>query len=626
MKGLGKRLLIGLLLICLLAATVSAAAFENCPGGCAHQAAIGAVHYDTLAEAFAAAADGSTVTLLADLAVAEPMTVSKAITLDLGGKTLSGSSDLLNIAADFTVKNGTVTTSSGTCLLVVGANLTVDKTAKIIATEDAAALILQSPEGDTTDPQTDIRWLNAHLGGHLESSGSNPTVAITSLGDTLYQVTLDKTTAITSAQGNALELHGGGKLTVNGGTYQAKQHALVLDVADEMTLEASVTGGKFLTEAAPIVVTQGKNATAPADFVTGGSYTQLPSGYIPAYCCIKENADHTYTVISAYTLTFRGNGGTGTMAPISVPCGSSVVLPACGFTGSEAMDFAGWMIGGKVYAAGDAFTPTDDVIVTAQWKNHIHTGGKATCLKKAVCTDCGKAYGNLASHKFKHIAAYAPTCDTSGMNSHDMCITCGNRFVGGVEISARAVTIPALGHTWETLEGTPATCTEEGLQTHQKCAECNALRIDGEAVEEAALVIPVSDHNLEQIDAAAATCQQPGMQTHQRCTFCDQLFYQGQAVDASLLSIPTISHVLSDWYSDETEHWKACVSCGEVFRQKGHSDSDLDGICNDCGYQLQPQQEIAPVPEESSGFNWLFLLPIVAAVGISVSLVFKKRK
>ncbi len=75
-------------------------------------ATIGGVGYASLAEAIAAAEDGDTVALLAD--VTEDVVINKNITLDLGGKTLTGtktaSKATLTIAkgATATVKNGIV--------------------------------------------------------------------------------------------------------------------------------------------------------------------------------------------------------------------------------------------------------------------------------------------------------------------------------------------------------------------------------------------------------------------------------------------------------------------------------------------------------------------------------------
>ena len=74
-------------------------------------AAIGAIGYETLEAALAAAKDGETVKLLADVTVAGQLVAEKALTLDLGGKTVTstyanGGYAFLTRAA-VTVKNGT---------------------------------------------------------------------------------------------------------------------------------------------------------------------------------------------------------------------------------------------------------------------------------------------------------------------------------------------------------------------------------------------------------------------------------------------------------------------------------------------------------------------------------------
>ncbi len=568
MKGFGKRLcalVVCILMICLQVATVFAAPMDNCPGNCTHAAAIGTTHYDTLAEAIDAAVDHSTVILLTDVTVSEPLTIAAAITLDLGQKTLSCTAEtvdsFLTVTKDLILRNGKVTTVSGLCVKAADCSLTI---------EDTSVLI--------------------------------------------------------SETGSAVLMSGAGKLTVNGGTFQAKEHILVLDVSKDKTMTVSIAGGTFTSEKEPFLINKEADATAPEKFVTGGTFNQNPSAYIANQCAVTTNGSN-YTVVTSYTIAFQANGGSGSMQNMTVTCGSSVTLPKCGFTAPKNMDFAGWKIGSKTYAAGDTYTPAENVTVIALWKAHVHSGGKATCVKKAVCSICGASYGKLASHKITHISAYDPTCTASGMTRHDKCSVCNTRFVSNVIVSTRSVTLPALGHTWEEVAGIPATCEEAGIQAHQKCADCGALRVDGESVKEDALVIPAGEHVLETVAAVESTCKETGMIAHEQCSACGQLFQEGQPVESESLSIPTIAHVLSDWANDQTEHWKSCISCGEVFRQKAHADADLDGACNDCGYAMAIQQETAPAPqEEQSGFNWLFLVPIAAAVGIAVPLATKKRK
>lgn len=75
-------------------------------------AEVGTTKYETLQAAIAAAQDGQTVTLLADVADCGSLTISKNITLDGGGHTISGNSSISvnmpgNAAADVTIKNVT---------------------------------------------------------------------------------------------------------------------------------------------------------------------------------------------------------------------------------------------------------------------------------------------------------------------------------------------------------------------------------------------------------------------------------------------------------------------------------------------------------------------------------------
>lgn len=73
-------------------------------------AKVGSKKYETLADAIRLAAKGQTVTLLADVADCGSLTISKNITLDGGGHTISGNSSISvnmpgNAAADVTIKN-----------------------------------------------------------------------------------------------------------------------------------------------------------------------------------------------------------------------------------------------------------------------------------------------------------------------------------------------------------------------------------------------------------------------------------------------------------------------------------------------------------------------------------------
>ena len=75
-------------------------------------AKVGSTKYETLADAIRLAAKGKTITLLCDVADCGSLTISKNITLDGGGHTISGNSSISvnmpgNAAADVTIKNVT---------------------------------------------------------------------------------------------------------------------------------------------------------------------------------------------------------------------------------------------------------------------------------------------------------------------------------------------------------------------------------------------------------------------------------------------------------------------------------------------------------------------------------------
>ncbi len=610
MKGFGKRLTVVLLMISLLTVAASAATVENCPGGCLHQAAIGTTHYDTLEDAITAAKAGGTVTLLADTSLSAPLVLEKSVALDLGGKTLTGN---LQFTGGGTVRGGKLLAVSGTALTVTDCTVVIEKTAVLEGCGSApAAALTASKDG------------KARLNVSGTVSGKGPAAVIDArAAEGNCSLYILKNAKITAEENPAIFFDCAGKLDISDGTVQAKKDAISVSIQKDRKTELSITGGKFLTEAGEAIVLKvGDKAEAPKDFVTGGTFTKVPGSYIPSYGKITTNADKTYTVISSYTITYLPGDGSGSMEPVKISCGSKLKLPKNGFSAPKGKDFAGWEVGGKTYSAGDSLTPDDDLTVTALWKTHKHSGGKATCMKKAVCKTCGKSYGNLGSHSLSYVDAYAATCDKAGSQAHQICAYCGECYVDGTIVSADSVYISPLGHNWETQDAIPATCEENGTKAYEKCANCAALRLEGNPITEDVLLIPATGHTTESVAATQATCSEPGIQAHEHCAACDQDFANGKPVAIGDITSATASHVLSDWQSDDTGHWKACVDCQEVFRQKAHADGDADGLCDECGYELGKATD----PGKDSGFSWLFLFPIAAAVGIAVPLAMKKRK
>ena len=103
---------------------------------------------------------------------------------------------------------------------------------------------------------------------------------------------------------------------------------------------------------------------------------------------IKDKAAHVYTddadttcnvcsyertvtppAPTEFIVTFDGNGGTGSMEPVTVEEGSRYVLPACGFTAPVGQEFKAWEIGGVEYNAGDGYVVLGNTEIKALWKD-----------------------------------------------------------------------------------------------------------------------------------------------------------------------------------------------------------------------------------------------------------------
>ena len=118
--------------------------------------------------------------------------------------------------------------------------------------------------------------------------------------------------------------------------------------------------------------------------------------------------------------------------------------------------------------------------VCANDSTHTETkachGGKATCTAKAICEDCGKAYGEMTAHTFtakSTISRYlkrAATC-TEKSEYYVSCAGCGLSSKGTA--NEAVFTGSALGHSlteWSVI--TEVTCTTNGTQ-ERHCTRCD---------------------------------------------------------------------------------------------------------------------------------------------------------
>lgn len=182
-----------------------------------------------------------------------------------------------------------------------------------------------------------------------------------------------------------------------------------------------------------------------------------------------------------------------------------------------------------------------------------HTGGEATCSKKAICTNCGEEYGNLNPDNHKNIVgrdAVAATCTTDGREAGTYCNDCGKWVTGGA-------TIEKTGHDYQVTATeviTKATCkTPATIKYTYTCANGCGDTYD-ETKTDVTGALDSENHEDIVTDAAiAATCTTPGKTKGSHCEACDTVIVAQQETTA-------LGHDWSD-YVQTTD--PTCTEAGE---------------------------------------------------------------
>ena len=79
------------------------------------------------------------------------------------------------------------------------------------------------------------------------------------------------------------------------------------------------------------------------------------------------------TPLADCTITFNGNGGSGSMDSVTVKVETNYILPVCGFTAPTDQQFKAWEISGTEYKVGDSYTVNRDTEIKALWENSVIT-------------------------------------------------------------------------------------------------------------------------------------------------------------------------------------------------------------------------------------------------------------
>ena len=310
-------------------------------------AQIGEKKYSTFEEALKAAKENETITLLKNISLKTTVEISKSVTLDLGGFTVTGPKVEVKSGQSkwheyiaLKVTDGTVTIKNGTvsgCVNVYdAANMTIEKDVTIKnkcynSSTSGYGIVVW---GDGTYGQVGCKTPILNIYGKINMAG-NKGVAISTNGTDKSKpiINVYDGAEITSAKCSGIYLPSGA-LTVSGGTitgatgiyfkstdmtisggkiigngamadYEFNGNganttgdALVIDNCNYPNGigNVEVTGGNFASMNAKAVGSYaGNGQTEPlVGFITGGTFSSNPSAYVPATHHVEDSFNGSY--------------------------------------------------------------------------------------------------------------------------------------------------------------------------------------------------------------------------------------------------------------------------------------------------------------------------------------------
>ena len=383
-----------------------------------------------------------------------------------------------------------------------------------------------------------------------------------------------------------------------------------------------------------IIVKTGESFTAPAsdgltrpDGNTGSYFKWLGSDgnlYAPG-----DNVPAVVTRLTAQfdssshsvTITFNGNGGTGTMDSVTVKAGANYTLPACGFTEPEGKQFKGWSTSadGSVIS-GTTYEVSSDTTFYAIWESKeysiIVTDGKATI---GAGSEISKAAQGTTITLTANAAPDGKVFDKWVVESGNTTLEDANSetttfIMPDSEVSVKAtyknapVTTYSLttqvngGHGTISASKTGLTegSTETVTFTPDDGYEIDLVTVNGVVTDVLSNILNVTmdadktvivtykaiphTHTYDQEIQKPETLKSAADCTNDAVYFkscsCGEISTTETFTEAGT----QLGHAwASDWSKDTDNHWKECSRCHEKKDEAAH-DYGSDNICDTCGY------------------------------------------
>ena len=383
-----------------------------------------------------------------------------------------------------------------------------------------------------------------------------------------------------------------------------------------------------------IIVKTGESFTAPAsdgltrpDGNTGSYFKWLGSDgnlYAPG-----DNVPAVVTRLTAQfdssshsvTITFNGNGGTGTMDSVTVKAGANYTLPACGFTEPEGKQFKGWSTSadGSVIS-GTTYEVSSDTTFYAIWESKeysiIVTDGKATI---GAGSEISKAAQGTTITLTANAAPDGKVFDKWVVESGSTTLEDANSetttfIMPDSEVSVKAtyknapVTTYSLttqvngGHGTISASKTGLTegSTETVIFTPDDGYEIDLVTVNGVATDVHSNTLNVTmdadktvivtykaiphTHTYDQEIQKPETLKSAADCTNDAVYFKSCSCGEISTTETFTAAGTQLGHAwASDWSKDTDNHWKECSRCHEKKDEAAH-DYGSDNICDTCGY------------------------------------------
>ncbi|MBM6813805.1 InlB B-repeat-containing protein [Olsenella uli] len=215
-----------------------------------------------------------------------------------------------------------------------------------------------------------------------------------------------------------------------------------------------------------------------------------------------------------------------------------------------------------------------------------------------ACALCGKLFadeaGNdevtaenlataLAPHSLAKVGGTPATCTERGVSDHWKCTVCGALFseeTGTTEVTTEQLRTALAPHALTGVAEVPATCEQTGVAAHWRCASCGGLFKDEEGTHPVSiddLVVPLAAHKLTAHAPKAATCTEPGSLAHWTCEVCGKAFLDDRTLEpAGDVVVPATGHKAvhhervapTTKSAGHAEYWE-CSACGKLFSEEG---------------------------------------------------------